>query len=99
LGENGALINSGKSVFSVASPRVNAIDTNGAGDLFAGSFLYGILTGMTHENSGKLATLATSRLVTIFGNKLPVNEYYKIKSAFQKQEDINFANKNNYSQN
>ena len=40
---------------TISTPRVNIVDTIGAGDAFAGAFLYGALTGLTLEESHKLA--------------------------------------------
>ena len=50
--------------------KVQAVDTNGAGDLFAGAFLYGITNGHSFADSGKLASLASSKVVTKFGPRL-----------------------------
>jgi sugar/nucleoside kinase (ribokinase family) len=70
LGENGAVIFDGESFIDVAPYKVQAIDTNGAGDLFAGAFLYGITNGKTIQEAGKLASLASSKVVTQFGPRL-----------------------------
>ena len=70
-GENGALLWDGSKEIHVATQEVKAVDTNGAGDLFAGAFLYGLTSGMSFENSGKLACACSSELVTHFGPRLP----------------------------
>lgn len=54
----------------VAPNPVKAIDTNGAGDMFAGAFLYGLTNGLSVEKSGQLASFASSFLVTQFGPRL-----------------------------
>lgn len=70
LGAEGALVFDGDSEISIDPYKADAIDTNGAGDLFAGAFLYGITNGKTYEEAGKLASLASSRVVSKFGPRL-----------------------------
>lgn len=43
LGERGSLTWSGNELFAVAAPAVEVVDTTGAGDIFHGGYLYGIL--------------------------------------------------------
>jgi len=70
LGKNGAMIYDGDTFIDIEPYEVNAIDTNGAGDLFAGAFLAGITNGRSYADAGKLASLASSRVVTQFGPRL-----------------------------
>jgi sugar/nucleoside kinase (ribokinase family) len=70
LGENGAIIFDGDTFIDIEPYNVQAIDTNGAGDLFAGAFLYGITNGKSFAESGKIASLASSKVVTQFGPRL-----------------------------
>jgi len=69
-GENGAMIFDGDTFIDIEPYNVKAIDTNGAGDLFAGAFMYGITNGKSFADSGKLASLASSKVVTQFGPRL-----------------------------
>jgi sulfofructose kinase len=45
LGERGSITASGNDVFEVPAFRVKAVDTTGAGDVFHGGYLYGVLQG------------------------------------------------------
>lgn len=56
--------------YSIAALPVKAVDTNGAGDIFAGAFLYGLTNGLTLVDSGNLASRAAAQLVTEFGPRL-----------------------------
>ena len=69
-GENGALIYDGDTFIDIEPYDVQAIDTNGAGDMFAGAFLYGITHGLGYAGAGKLASLASSKVVAQFGPRL-----------------------------
>ena len=57
---------------------MRAVDTNGAGDMFAGAFLYGITHGHSYAEAGKLASLASSRVVTQFGPRLEPKQSQKV---------------------
>ena len=69
-GANGAMIYDGDTFIDIEPYKVNAIDSNGAGDLFAGAFLAGITNGRSFADAGKLASLASSKVVTQFGPRL-----------------------------
>ena len=56
----------------------DAIDTNGAGDLFAGAFMYGITNGKSFADAGKLASMASSKVVTQFGPRLESSQAKEI---------------------
>lgn len=79
LGPKGALVFDGKEEIQVVTMPVEAIDTNGAGDLFAGAMLYGINNGMTYGEAAKLGCFASSTLVTQFGARLRLEQVKKIK--------------------
>lgn len=70
LGAEGAVIVNQESRIQVKGHSVEAIDTNGAGDLFAGSFLHGLACGFDFERAGQLASFASAQLVTQFGPRL-----------------------------
>jgi sugar/nucleoside kinase (ribokinase family) len=80
LGANGALIFDGDAFIQIEPYKVRAIDTNGAGDMFAGAFMYGITHNHSYADSGKLASLASSRVVSQFGPRLTPDESKKILS-------------------
>ena len=70
MGANGAIIYDGDTFINIEPYKVKALDTNGAGDMFAGAFLFGITHGHSYAEAGKLASLASSRVVTQFGPRL-----------------------------
>ncbi len=69
-GKNGATIISNGKQTSVNAKQVTAIDTNGAGDMFAGAFMYGLTQGYSDKEAGELATHAAAEIVTTFGARL-----------------------------
>lgn len=79
-GEQGALLWDGQKEIDIITESVKAVDTNGAGDLFAGAFLYALTHGHDFATAGKLACACSSKLVTQFGARLDqgqAKEIYK----------------------
>lgn len=80
LGENGALIFDGDTYINIEPYKTTAIDTNGAGDMFSGAFMYGITHGHSYAQAGKLASLASSKVVAQFGPRMETQQVRKILS-------------------
>ena len=74
LGARGAIVwHEGRHV-EVAAERVRAIDTTGAGDAFAGAFLFGWLQGWGPERSARLAAAVAAATVAQVGAVVKDNE-------------------------
>jgi len=82
LGAKGAIVFDGTSEINIEPFPTKAIDTNGAGDLFAGAFLYALTRGKNYEEAGRLASLASSRVVSKWGPRLD------LKQASELQEQL-----------
>lgn len=74
LGPKGALAWDGNSLIEIAPTPVKAIDTVGAGDMFAGAFLYGLSQGWDHARAGALASKASAHLVTSYGPRISADQ-------------------------
>ena len=74
VGAEGSLIYDGEQMHKVPAPKVEVIDTNGAGDMYAGAFLYGLTHNLSFVDSAKLASRAASTMVTHFGPRLPAEQ-------------------------
>jgi sugar/nucleoside kinase (ribokinase family) len=77
-GSQGALAFDGTRFHDIAATPVKAVDTNGAGDMFAGAFLHGVVRGMTFPEAGRLASLAAARVVSNFGPRLHPIEHVEV---------------------
>ncbi|NCX38378.1 MAG: ribokinase [Actinobacteria bacterium] len=65
LGSEGAvLITSDGNLTRVSAPKVNAVDTTGAGDAFVGVFAFGLASRMNPEDAMKLGIKVASLSVT-----------------------------------
>ncbi len=82
LGAQGALVFDGEDLHQIKANPVTAVDTLGAGDMFAGAFLYGLTHGYGYEESGQLASLASAQIVTQFGPRLSAQQSLEILKQF-----------------
>jgi sugar/nucleoside kinase (ribokinase family) len=78
LGSKGAWVQHGNDKVFVNAHKVSAIDTTGAGDLWASGFIYGLLSGLSVEKSAKLASKVGSEVVQIMGATIPTSGWERI---------------------
>lgn len=85
LSSKGALISNSQNTFTVAGREVVAVDTNGAGDAFAGSFLYALNAGLNEKAAAEIAVLISSQVVAQFGPRLAVHQYAELLNTFNQE--------------
>lgn len=78
-GAEGAWLYDGDELVHVDAVPTKAVDTNGAGDMFAGSFLYGLSQGMSFPEAGRLASRAAAKVVSQFGPRLRPEQHGELK--------------------
>lgn len=69
-GPAGAVIGQQDQRVQVPGFKVKAIDTNGAGDMFAGAYMYGITQGLSSAQAGTLASRSAAEVVSNYGPRL-----------------------------
>ena len=74
-GANGSVLFDGSYFVEIDAHKVKAVDTTGAGDAFAGGFLYGLTSGRSFAESGRLASRAAGEVVSRFGPRLEAGMY------------------------
>lgn len=82
LGSDGALTYDGRTLTQIPPHKVMAVDTNGAGDMFAGAFLYAITRGEDFPTAGRFASLAAGKVVANYGPRLPAADYPALRREF-----------------
>lgn len=70
LGSNGSIVNLHGKREDIPAVTANVLNTNGAGDMYAGAFLYGITHGHSAIESGSLASYASAKVVEQHGARL-----------------------------
>ena len=73
-GPKGSIIFDGERVIEIDPYPVEAIDTVGAGDMYAGGVLYGITHGLNWAQAGQLGSMASAKLVTAYGARMATDE-------------------------
>ena len=63
---------------NVSFEAAKAIDTTGAGDLWASGFLYGYMNGWDMERSGNLGSIVSNEVVQVMGAQIPEEGWQRI---------------------
>ena len=82
LGAKGAVIWDGEKLHRIAAKPVKAVNTNGAGDMFAGAFLYALSRGESDLRATEFATLAAGEVVKYFGPRLDRDACLELRRQF-----------------
>jgi sugar/nucleoside kinase (ribokinase family) len=70
LSAEGALLRQGDTLYRIPGFPVAAVDTTGAGDMFAAGLLYGLTQGLPLETTGRLASYVAAQVVAKLGPRL-----------------------------
>ncbi len=82
LHEKGCMVLQGGNSEMIQGYKAKAIDTNGAGDMFAGAVLNSLIEGTDLASSARFGCYAASKKVENFGPRLPKENYKQIKKNF-----------------
>ena len=85
LSAKGAIVSNQEQHFHVQGRKIIAVDANGAGDAFAGAFLYALNQGENLQTAAQLAILISSEVVSKFGPRLEIAEYANLLETFKKE--------------
>lgn len=86
MGKGGSLLKAGKDEFKIPARLKDAVDTTGAGDLYAAGFLLGITQGWQLDACGIAGALVSSEIVEVVGAKLPDPKWDDIRQLLDLQE-------------
>jgi len=81
-GAKGSLVYDGNQTTFVSGVKTNAINTNGAGDMFAGAFLYAINESHDYVLAAQFANAAAALVVNQFGPRIETSDYTTLKQLF-----------------
>lgn len=84
IGSRGSLIQDRDRHYRIDCPPARAIDTTGAGDLYAAGYLYGWLNSLGPEACGRIGTLLAGKVVEVVGAKLTRRRWENINASLQK---------------
>lgn len=81
VGAKGSFIKHGsEKVFVEPLKGVNCIDTTGAGDLYASGFLYGLASGKSIAECGRIGALVSGNVVEIVGTSMDETRWNTIRA-------------------
>jgi sugar/nucleoside kinase (ribokinase family) len=83
IGPRGALVWNQESIQHLDGLSVNAIDTLGAGDSFAGAVLFGLSQGWSLVDSAQLGIRTAAKVVSQIGPRLPLDGYRELLGDLQ----------------
>ena len=79
-GARGSMVAAGGRVYPIEPMLADdVVDTTGAGDLWAAGFLYGLVEGMTLEQSGKLGSACGYEVCRVLGASIPDTAWQRIR--------------------
>jgi sugar/nucleoside kinase (ribokinase family) len=79
-GAGGAYVGSRGEVLHIPVYPTTVVDTTGAGDMFAGGFLYGLVRGHSLEVCGKIGSKLASDVIASMGVRLSVDIAAQVRS-------------------
>ncbi len=82
LGKDGVSIAYEGQKYFVEGNPVKAVDTTGAGDLWASGFIYGLTRGWPIDFAAKVGNQTGAAVVQVVGATIPENDYEQIKKTF-----------------
>ena len=81
--EGSIVIKDGEQIFSSAV-EITPLDTNGAGDMYAGSFMHAYLNGFDLSECAEFSNYASSKVVETFGPRLTPEGYKEVSNKLKK---------------
>ena len=79
LGAEGSFCICKEGMVRVGVRPSNAIDTTGAGDLFAAGFIYGHMKGLSSETCGKMGAILAGRIIELIGAKMDESNWENLR--------------------
>ena len=84
MGEQGSVVVTNNEIINTPNVNIDPIDTNGAGDMFAGSFLYALLQNHDLRSCAEFANFGASKVVETFGPRLTQEGYSEVLNNYKK---------------
>ncbi len=87
-GEDGCLGWDGEQKIHTSAPKINKLDTIGAGDMYAGSFIYAIIKGLSYTEAAEIACYCASLIVSQYGPRFESNNLKKAQSFLSNYQQL-----------
>ena len=80
IGKKGSMIKHDDTVHRIGVIEARSIDTTGAGDLYAGGFLYGMANGLPLDKCGQIGALLAGKVIEVMGAKMAEAAWEQIRA-------------------
>ena len=90
VGSQGALVGkSSEKPISIKAFPVKAVDTTGAGDLFAAGTIYGLLRKHNLEESAIIGSYCAGQVVSHLGARMPIHSLTQVEKILKEYRELN----------
>ena len=79
MGAKGSIIATKEELSEIHAQKANCVDSTGAGDFFAGGFLYGLVNGHNLNQCAKIGSIIAAEVVQVVGTELSREKWIDIK--------------------
>lgn len=83
-GVQGSMIKHNNQITKVSPVRVNALDTTGAGDLYAAGFLYGLIHDLPLQKCGEIGSYLSAKIIEVIGPKMDIQTWEEVQTEVQR---------------
>jgi len=83
LGDKGSIICHHGILINVGITKASALDSTGAGDLYAAGFLYGLILKLPIEQCGRVGALLSARVIEVIGPKMDTDRWEEIREEIK----------------
>jgi len=78
VGKEGSLVKRGDETHVIAPVKAKAIDTTGAGDMYAAGFLFGLINGLSLDKAGQIGSVLAGNVIEVVGAKMDQERWDQI---------------------
>jgi sugar/nucleoside kinase (ribokinase family) len=82
-GKQGSMLINKNVVYMIPPFPAERVDTNGAGDSYVSGFLYGLSKNYSLQTTGEIASLISSKVISIIGPKLNEESWKMVKEEIR----------------
>jgi len=79
VGAKGSFVKQNNNKYQVGVIEATSRDTTGAGDLYAGGFLFGLVNNLSLDKAGELGALLSGNVIEVIGAKMDEARWDKIR--------------------
>ena len=83
MNKDGSLIRRGEEQHNIPAYPVHAVDTTGAGDMYAAGLLYGLSRELPLDVTGRIAAYTAARVVAKLGPRLDAIDRDELNAAVE----------------